>query len=105
MPVIGAGPTTATELIDAVKRALINHRESLQTLGDLHDWSSGISLSDLTSAPVNMSSTDAQAILTAINDAHAEYLIHTTGLPPNTYPQPASAYIYEASQNAVIGFT
>jgi hypothetical protein len=45
----------------------------------------------------------AAAGLSAVADAHAEAILHSTGLPPDTYPQPASSYPYAASQSQVIG--
>jgi hypothetical protein len=82
---------------------LKSHRDALTAINSEFSWTSEIGAADLEAAPFNMSAADAAALLTAVNDAHAEYLIHTTGLPPSTYPQPGSAYIYAASQSAVIG--
>lgn len=52
---------------------------------------------------VDMPLADAQAIFTAIADANALYRFYTAGQPPASYPQAASAYVYGASQVAVIG--
>ncbi len=86
-----------------IQAALKAHRDALSLINQEYAWVSEISAADLEAAPFNMSAADATALLTAVNDAQAEYLIHTTGLPPGSYPQPSSAYIYQASQAAVIG--
>jgi hypothetical protein len=89
------------QILANVQTKLSNFRAALLECANLYSWSSGISSQDLVG--IGFSAADADALLTAINDAHAEYLIHTTGVPPSTYPQPASGYVYMASQNAVIG--
>lgn len=103
MAIVNASNMTPQQIIGRAAQALVNHRQALQVLNDLYAWTSGITPADLTAAPIGMPAADAQALLTAIADARAEYLIHTTGLPPGTYPQPGSAYVYAASQNALIG--
>ncbi len=103
MPIINASNLSAATIMQQVTLALKNHRQALEVIEQLFAWSAGIAASDLEAAPIGMSATDATALLTAIADAHAEYLIHTTGLPPGTYPQPSSAYIYANSQNQFIG--
>lgn len=105
MAIVNATNLTAAQIMQQVISALRNHRQALEVINDLFAWSSGISAADLTAAPINMPASDANAILGAIADAHAEVLIHTTGQPPGSYPQAASAYIYAASQNQVIGPT
>jgi hypothetical protein len=89
------------QVLANVQTKLSQLRAALQDIDDVYSWSSGVSEADLVG--LGFTPADADALLSAIQDAHAEHLIHTTGLPPATYPQPASAYIYAASQNAVIG--
>jgi hypothetical protein len=60
-------------------------------------------VTDLEAAPISMDSVSATAIFSAFADANAMYQIYMTGLPPGTYPQPASAYVYANSSNVVIG--
>ncbi len=103
MAVINAGNMSAAQVMARVAQALVNHRQALEVLNDMYAWSSGIPAADLEAPPLSMPAADAQALLTALADAHAEYQIHVTGLPPGTYPQPASAYTYGASQTALIG--
>jgi hypothetical protein len=103
MAIIGASNLTAAGILSQVARALINHRQALEVLNDLYAWSSGLSAADLTAAPISMSAADANALLSALADAHAEYVLHNTGQPPAAYPQAASSYMYAASQNQVIG--
>jgi hypothetical protein len=84
-----------------VQQKLKAHRAALNDLNDLYAWSSGISAADLEGA--GFTAADAQELLSALNDAHAEYVLHNTGQPPAAYPQAASSYMYAASQNQVIG--
>lgn len=90
-------------IVNQAIAALKSHRQALNALNDLYSWSSGITPADLEAAPYNMTAADANALLSAIADAHAEYMIHATGQPPGTYPQASSAYVYSASQNQVVG--
>ncbi len=94
---------TAQEVAQNVQAVLKNHRNALDDISDLYAWSSGITAADLTA--IGFVTADAGVLLSAIADAHAEYLIHVTGLPPGTYPQPGSAYVYQSSQSLVIGPT
>lgn len=91
-------------LIAQVSNGLVVIRAGMDIADDLYAWSSGVSAGDLTSlGPNPMSSGDANAILSAIADAHALAGLYNTGLPPGTYPQPPSAYVYGASQRIVMG--
>jgi hypothetical protein len=110
LAIFNAEGMTAQALINHVAQRLLAHREALTKMAELYKWSSGVSSADLTAQPPagpGLAQPDADAILSAIADARAEYLIHTTGQAPATYPQvPTSApgpYIYETSQNRVIG--
>lgn len=94
---------TAAQILQQAQTVLLNLRRSAEAAADLEGWLSGISLSDLTNAGVGFSEGDAQAILTAVADANAIAQIYRTGLPPGSYPQPAQAYVYAASQQIVIG--
>jgi len=84
-----------------VTQRLLALRNALDAVQDLYGWSSGISLADLEA--IGFSAADASSLLSAVADAHALAEIYSTGLPPGTYPQPASAYVYAASQRQVIG--
>jgi hypothetical protein len=110
MAIFNAAGMSATALLNHVGGKLLAHRKALAELADLYKWSSGVSSADLTAQPPagpGLTQPDADALLSAIADARAEYLIHTTGQAPASYPQvPTSApgpYIYETSQNRVIG--
>ena len=92
---------TAATVAQNVIAVLKNHRRALEDVSELYAWSSGIATADLQA--IGFSATDAAALLSAIADAHAEYLLYATGLPPSTYPQPARAYVYAATQSGVIG--
>lgn len=84
-----------------VQQRLIALRNALQDVSALYDWSSGVAAADLVA--LGFSAADAATLQSAIADAHALALIYTTGQPPNTYPQAASAYVYASSQRQVIG--
>jgi len=101
--IVNAASMTPQQIVSRVAQALVNHRQALTVLNDLYAWTSSLSLADLTAAPIGMDSATAQALLSAVADAHAEYLVHTTGQAPSSYPQVSSPYPYAASQTAVIG--
>lgn len=101
MPIFNAGNISSGQLTVNLQNLLRAHMLALEALADLYAASSGWALADLEA--VGFTPADAAAYQAAVADAHAEYLIHTTGLPPGTYPQPASAYVYGASQAAVLG--
>lgn len=94
-------PVTQAVVTQRVQAKLGALRDALNDVADEYKWTSGVSANDLVA--IGFSSADANAILSAVADAHAVALIYETGLPPATYPQPASAYPYEASQAAVLG--
>lgn len=107
MAVFNAQGMTAQALINHVGSKLLEHRKALAALAELYKWSSGVSSADLTALPPDgpgMKAADADSLLAAIADARAEYLVHTTGQAPATYPQvTGTPYTFENSQNRVIG--
>lgn len=103
MAIVNSANLSANQVMSLVQDALIRHRKALKDINDLYAWTSGVSAADLEALPGNLSAADANALLSAVADAHAEFLIHTTGQPPGTYPQAGSAYIYANSQTAVVG--
>lgn len=92
---------TQAQLLSQVQQSLIALRNAINVVGNFESWASGISAADLT--PLGFSTADANTLLSAIADAAAVAQLYKTGLPPSTYPQPASAYVYAASQTRVIG--
>lgn len=95
------GPITEAQVIQLVQQKLLALREALNEVADLYNWTAGISSGDLVS--LGFASADAGLILSAVADANAIASIYSTGLPPSTYPQPASTYVYQSSQARVIG--
>lgn len=92
------------QILSLVQQALLLHRNGMEAMKHLHDWGAGISVTDLTAAPISFDTSTANAILSAINDGYAEYEIHLTGQAPGTYPQvTGTPYVYSASQSSVIG--
>jgi len=92
---------TKGQILSTVQAKLFQLRAALIDCNSEYAWASGVSTTDLVG--IGFSSADAGTLLAAINDAHAVFMIYSTGLPPGTYPQPPSAYVYAASQAEVIG--
>ena len=103
MAIVNAENMSASAVMGMVQEALAAHRAALSRLNELYTWTSGIAAGDLQTLPGTMPLADANALLAAVADGHAEYLLHTTGLPPAAYPQPSAAYVYGQSQTGVIG--
>ena len=100
MPIFAAGITQAYVTNNAQSK-LAALRRALRDCEDFYLWLSAYANADLVG--LGFSAGDATDIFNAAADANALYQIYVTGLPPGTYPQPASAYIYGASQRVVIG--
>lgn len=92
---------TQAQVLASIQAKLLNLRNALADVQDLYGWSSGLAVSDLEG--IGFDASDAQEILSAIADANALADIYTTGQPPASYPQAASAYVYATSQRQVIG--
>jgi hypothetical protein len=93
---------SAAQLNNTAALIFRNLRKALTEAAELYSWTSGLSSAELVTAGFSGTGA-ADMYLSAAADGHALYLIHTTGLPPGSYPQPSSAYVYAASQNQVIG--
>jgi hypothetical protein len=92
---------TGQQVAAQVTQRLTTLRNALDGVGDLYGWTSGVALSDLEG--LGLSAAWAGQLLSAVADAHALAQIYATGQPPGSYPQAASAYVYAASQQQVIG--
>lgn len=103
MTLFNSANTNAPQLIAAVTQGLIIVRNAMDVANSMYAWSSGVSPSDLEAVGSGIAPADAGAILSAIADAHALSSFYNTGLPPGSYPQPPSAYVYGISQRIVIG--
>lgn len=101
MSIFNSSQLTAAVVAGNVQQRLIALRSALEGVQDLAGWSSGVSAADLEA--IGFSAADAATLLSAIADAAALADIYATGLPPSSYPQPASAYVYANSQRAVVG--
>lgn len=95
------GGITEAQVIQLVTAKLLALRTALNDVADMHEWTAGLSEGDLVA--IGFAAADADDILGAAADANAVAQIYTTGLPPGSYPQPGSAYVYAASQAKVIG--
>lgn len=104
MAILNSGNLSQSFIVQRAIDILKQHRAILSQLNDYYSWSSGITAADLEGPPFNLDAATANGLLSAIADAHAEYLIHTTGQAPATYPQvTGTPYQYHASQDALIG--
>lgn len=101
MAIFNLAQLNAGVIAGNVQQRLVALRSALMNAQELFGWSSSVTQADLVSA--GFSSADASTLLSAIADANALASIYATGVPPATYPQPASAYVYAASQRQVIG--
>ena len=98
-------PAGITEqyIVNNAQAKLAALRDALIACDQFNQWLITNAQADLEAAPISMDATSTAALFSAFADAHALYQIYTTGLPPGTYPQPASAYIYATSQRTVVG--
>jgi hypothetical protein len=76
-------------------------RDALNDCAGFYAWIAGVQQSELET--LGLAQADAQALQTAFADANALADFYSTGLPPSSYPQPASSYVYGASQRQIIG--
>jgi hypothetical protein len=95
------GGITQAYVTNNAQSKLAALRNALDDAENFYLWLSAYSQADLVN--LGFSSADAQAILSAAADANALVQLYRTGLPPGTYPQPASAYVYATSQRVIIG--
>ena len=94
------GGISQAAIVNNVLGALQAHRNALETLKEVHDWSSGVALADLEA--LGFSATDAQSVLNAIADGYNEYLIHYgQGAAQSTNVQ--NSYNFSASSSIIIG--
>jgi hypothetical protein len=101
MAVFNAANVKTTDVVNQAQTALVGLRQAFAVVQNLYAWTSGLSLADLET--LGLSAADAQTLQSAVADANALAQIYDTGLPPGSYPQPASAYVYASSQRQVIG--
>lgn len=92
---------TQGQMLNSIQGKLMDLRRALSAVQQLESWASGVAAADLEALGFN--NADAEMLLSAIADAAALATIYNTGLPPLTYPQPATDYVYGASQAQVIG--
>lgn len=93
---------SASRALNTIEVKLAALRLALRDVADLQAWISGVADADLEAA-WNLSAADVATLKSAIADGSAMNDYYNTGQPPGTYPQPASAYAYGASQRQVIG--
>lgn len=80
-------------------------RRALEDCHDFNQWLSGLTLTDLEAAPVNLDATSAQSLKSGFADADALYQLYASGsltAPPSGYVTPGT-YVFGASQRSVIG--
>ena len=91
----------AAQLTGTVVADLLELRTVLGRLRERFRWTSSVALADIEGLGIDP--VTAQSILTAVADANAFAQLYDTGMPPAAYPQPPTAYVYGASQRALIG--
>lgn len=98
-------PAGITEqyIVNNAQNKLAALRDALIQCEQFNQWLVTNAQADIEAAPISMDTASTTALFSAFADAHALYQIYTTGLPPGTYPQPASAYTYATSQRIIIG--
>lgn len=94
---------TSAYVVNNAQAKLRALRQALHDVQDFYSWLSAYAASDLEASPVSMDTVSAPALFSAMADANALAQIYLTGLPPGTYPQPTSAYVYANSQRVVMG--
>lgn len=92
---------TSAYVVNNVQAKLAALRRALEDVADLQSWLAGLSQADLVA--LGISPNGASQIMSAVADANALAQIFESGMPPGTYPQPASAYVYANSIRACIG--
>lgn len=94
---------TQQYIVNNAQNKLSALRDALTACEQFNQWLITNAQSDIEASPISMDTASTTALFNAFADAHALYQIYSTGLPPGTYPQPASAYTYATSQRVVIG--
>jgi hypothetical protein len=97
MAIINASQLNSGVIMGNVTNVLKQLREAFNSIEDMHGWTSELTAADLET--VGFSSTDANALLAAMNDAHAEHQFRI-GSPMTGY---APNYPYAQTQEAFIG--
>jgi len=90
--------TQPGQLIGQVQQGLMAMRAAMAAVSDMYAWSSGVSSAELVAC--GLPQADADALLSAIADAHGIAMIFNTGSDPRN---PPANYVYGASVRRVIG--
>lgn len=101
MTIFTAGNANVDTIVNRSTQFMVNMRDNFENIVDMFQWVSAQSDGDLEA--LGFSAGDLSMLRSALADANAMAQIYLTGLPPGTYPQPASAYIYATSMRAIIG--
>lgn len=101
MTIFTAGNANVDTVVNRSQQFMINLRDTFESIADMQAWV--VAQSDADMESIGFTAGDLSMLRSALADAAALGLIYTTGLPPGTYPQPASAYVYASSQRQIIG--
>jgi hypothetical protein len=96
-----AGDANISTIVNRATQFMVNLRDNFKEIADLEAWISAQSDADMEA--LGFSAGDLSMVRSALADANALGLIFSTGLPPGTYPQPGTAYVYATSMRAIIG--
>jgi hypothetical protein len=97
---------TPTQFIQMATERLLALQRALKGVEEFQTYLAGISSADLQAtgtSGLSLSEAYANGVKSAFADADAVRQFWETGLPPGTYPQPPSAYVYQASAAPIIG--
>jgi hypothetical protein len=101
MPIFGPGNANASNISATAIAVATELRAAAVRAVQVHQWMAAISDTELLNAGFTQS--DLDMCRSAVADMSAVADILDTGLPPSTYPQPSSAYVYANSMRLIIG--
>jgi hypothetical protein len=101
MTIFTAGNASVDTIVNRATQFMVNLRDTFTEIEDLDNWM--VAQSDADLEALGFTAGDLSMLRSALADANALAQICNTGLPPGTYPQPPSAYVYAASMRQIIG--
>lgn len=105
MTLINAGQVNWPSIMNEGIRRLLALRTALEAVDDYNRWLSAQAQADLEAQPVGAPPADLAALLSAFADADVFVQLYDAGTIPSAYgyTDPASPYVFGASQRLVIG--
>lgn len=105
MTLINAGNTSWPAILNEGIRRLLALRTALEAVDDYNRWLSAQAAADLEAQPIGAPPADLVALQSAFADADVFVQLYDAGSIPSSYgyTDPASPYVFGASQRLVIG--